>query len=215
MNSAGPCPFISGTDAIHASSLATPSVVGLDFRHGAGPFLITTCEPDKKPRYWEFFVDPLRRKASIDKRSLRDIEDYLDSATGIVFHNMKFDITALSTILPGLVRKWVESEWGKLHDTLLAGHILNSGRRHDLTTMGIEWLGVDIEKYEKAMETAVQKARRYCRSNLPHWRIAKHGLPEMPSTKAGSKIDKDGRSLEGGPLASQSPGTEVGLPRGS
>jgi hypothetical protein len=92
----------------------------------------------------------------------------------------------LVSIVPG------EFPWHKTHDTLLAGHLLASNQAHDLTSMAVQYLAINIKPYEDALGIAVKEARGYCRRNLPDWRIAKHGLPEMPSCPK-SKKDKAGR----------------------
>lgn len=75
-------------------------------------------------------------------------------------------------------------DWSKLHDTLLAGHLLASNHPHNLTDMGIEYLNIDISRHEEACHEACEEARRYCRRHLPNWRIAKQGEPDLPSAKA-------------------------------
>jgi hypothetical protein len=49
--------------------------------------------------------------------------------------------------------------------------------------MALHYLGVNIEPLEIAVKQATTEARRMARSKYPDWRIAKSGLPEMPSAK--------------------------------
>jgi len=74
-------------------------------------------------------------------------------------------------------------DWQKTQDTLIAGHLLASNRKHDLTAMAVQYLGQDISKWEDQLEVDVKKARSYCTKNFKDWRIAKAGLEDMPSAK--------------------------------
>ncbi len=149
---------------------------GLDLRLGARPFLITICKDNGDLLYWEWEVDPLTRMPDIPEEDIVDIRVEIASADIIVGQNLKFDSTALE--VSGILKEW---PWDKTYDTLIAGHLLSSNTPHNLTDMGIQYLGRNIEKYEIAIKDATQKARRLVRSKLPEWRIAIRGLPEMPS----------------------------------
>lgn len=171
---------------------------GLDFRHGAKPFFLTWCGEDGQPYFKEWDVDPLTRDPIIPQCDLDFIGDLIwgpagDSTEELVLHNAKFDITALSTILPAFT--W---PWDRTHDTITADHVLASNRPHNLTDAVIRWLNVDIEPYEKELEEACKKARRMCQaksSKFHHWMIAKEGMGCMPSVKAGGgdKKKADGK----------------------
>lgn len=150
---------------------------GLDFYHGARPFLVTTASKNGQA-WWEWDVDPLTRQLIVPNGDLDEIKELIEAADELVLQNSPFDCAAVTTVLPDLA--W---PWEKTHDLLIAGHVLASSQPHDLTSMGLHYLGVDIEPYEKRMEEAVQKARRLARSKYKDWRIAKPGLPEMPSAK--------------------------------
>lgn len=80
--------------------------------------------------------------------------------------------------MPGL--RW---DWGKVRDTVLAGHLLASNQPKNLTAMAIQYLNADIAPLEDVLQKAIQECRRYCRSNLPDWRIAKEGDPDIPSAR--------------------------------
>lgn len=177
---------------------------GVDFRHGAKPYFVTTCIPGEDPRYWEWDVDPLTRQPIIPEGDVQGIGDYLfaDGEKGpgpYVLQNAKFDMTALGTIgLWGRACGYDPYEvWKDVEDTLIAGHVLASNRPKDLTSMAYQYLGVPIEKYEKALEVVVQECRRKVQQarlrekrkgegeggDFAAWAIAEAGRPDMPSAK--------------------------------
>ncbi len=174
---------------------------GVDFRHGARPFFVTTCMEDGEQQWWEWSVDPLTRMPEVPVEDVEEIARLVSSGKAgkvelgpaLVLQNAKFDVTALSFIG---VNNW---NWTRTHDTLIAGHLLASNKPHDLTSMAIQYLGVDIEPYEKKLEAAVKECRRLVQQArlrvkrmsdpdmedalLADWRIAEAGLKEMPSAK--------------------------------
>ena len=152
---------------------------GLDLRHGAKPYLVTICDEDGNQQWWEWDVDPFTREPSIPKCDLVEIQEAIDNADSLVLQNPKFDADALQTVFSGNLR-W---DWSKVYCTLLAGHLLDSSSRHDLTSMALMYLDVDVLPYEDAIEQATKEARNLARKKHPDWRIAKKGLPEMPSAK--------------------------------
>jgi DNA polymerase I-like protein with 3'-5' exonuclease and polymerase domains len=155
---------------------------GLDIRHGAEPFLVTTCNSNNMFAFWEWDVDPLTRKVQANPDDLKDIQELIESpkvVSDLVLQNPKFDVAAMASVIPGL--KW---PWERTWDTLLAGHLLSSSRPHDLTTMVLQYLGIDVKPFDRELEVATKEARRMARSEYPDWRIAKKGLPEMPSVSA-------------------------------
>ncbi len=147
---------------------------GLDFKHGTRPFFITTCTHEGEQMWWEWAVDPLTRQVKIPRDDLQEIGEYLfangphgpigdmhgdDANSGLILQNAKFDFTALDTI--GFWKQWdIDEAWWSVRDTLIAGHLLASNHPHNLTDMATEYLGVDIEPYEKALEAAVKECRR-------------------------------------------------------
>lgn len=162
---------------------------GIDWFHGTMPFLVTTCQLDGTQLFWEWDVDPLTRKVSIPPDDVREIKALIDGCTCLIGHNSRFDAK-------GLHRLGIEWPWHKTHDTLMAGHLLNSSKPRDLTAMCLDYLSEDISPYEDALQDAVQKARRMARSKFKDWRIAKEGLPDMPSIKTSSK--SEGKGVESG-----------------
>lgn len=149
---------------------------GLDLHHGAKPFLVTTCTLQGDQVYWEWNVDPDTRQPSIPKDDIAEIRKVM-ATERLVLQNSKFDSQALATIG---INNW---PWEYTHDTLLAGHLLASNHAHDLTSMALEYLAINIDPLDKALEKAVKECQRLCRSKLPKWRIASKDLPEMPSAK--------------------------------
>lgn len=150
---------------------------GLDLYHSANPFFVTMCREDYELKYWEWFVDPLTRQPIIPEGDLGEIQAELYKAEKLALQNSKFDVTALAQL--GLKK----FPWSKVLDTLRAGHLLASSQPHDLTTMALVYLGVNIQPLEDALEVATKEAQKIARERYPTWRIAKKGLPEMPSAK--------------------------------
>lgn len=169
---------------------------GVDLRHGARPFFVTTCTGSGEHKFWPWEVDPLTRQVQVPDGDLQELADYLFASGpagpigdyespdgGLILQNAKFDFAALAAA--GFWDLYdVDEVWRAVQDTLTAGHVLESNRPHNLTDMAVRWLGINIQPYEDRLKEACQEARRYCRSHLPDWRIAKDGLPEMPSAKA-------------------------------
>ena len=159
---------------------------GLDLRHGAKPFMVQVCRADGEQQWWEWPVDPETREPKPKIRDLREIQKAIDDASEIILQNPKFDVTALLTIMPKL--RW---DWKKVRCTLLAGHLLNSLQKHDLTTMVMAYLGVNVQPFEDKIEAAVKEVRQLCMGKhptYPTWAIAKKGMRVMPS--AGAKLWK-------------------------
>jgi DNA polymerase I-like protein with 3'-5' exonuclease and polymerase domains len=152
---------------------------GVDFWHGAAPFFVSTCDEAGDNTFWEWSVDPLTRKVLFVDSDLREIQYTIDTADEVVLQNAKFDVRALQVAFGGKLR-W---DWGKVHDTLIAGHLLASNHAHDLTSMAMEYLNTDISKYENRLERAVKEARTAARREHPDWRLANKDAPDMPSAR--------------------------------
>lgn len=170
---------------------------GTDHWHGARPFFVTITGTDDRgayTRFWEWRVDPLTRIPQVPEEDLTEIRGLIlgvpidatveSTAEGqppfLVLQNAKFDVHALCTLIPDLFAHW---PWERTHDTLIAGHLLASNQPHDLTSMALHYLGIDIEPLEVEMHKVVEECRRHVRRYFPKWRIAAKGLPEMPSAK--------------------------------
>lgn len=161
---------------------------GVDLHHGARPYIVTTCDDSGNQLYWVWDINPVTRIPIIPPEDLVEIQQLIDSADELVGQNIKFDVHALRTVIPNL-----EWDWSKTHDTLVAAHILESNGAKDLTSLGIKYLsGVrdsqgnpfqDIQKYEDAVERAVDECRKVAKKYFPTWRIAHKTLEEMPSAK--------------------------------
>lgn len=151
---------------------------GLDVFHGARPFFVTVCYEDGRQDNWEWKVDPKTRRVVVPEEDKDAIRQVIDSADRVVGQNVKFDAAMLREAR--VIEEW---PWHKTEDTLVAGHLLKSNQVHDLTTMALVYLGENIAPYEEQMKKLVVKARGWARRHRPDWRIAKAGLPEMPSAK--------------------------------
>jgi DNA polymerase I-like protein with 3'-5' exonuclease and polymerase domains len=153
---------------------------GLDLYHGAKPYFVSTCDEHGSQLFWEWDVDPLTRQPKVPKRDITELKALVRDAAGLILHNAKFDVAALAAVDPWFANNW---PWEKTYDTLMAGHLVHSGLPHNLTDMAMHYLGVDVEPLEKDLERITQECRRYCRTHLPEWAIAKEGRADMPSAR--------------------------------
>lgn len=153
---------------------------GIDFHHGAKPFLVTTCDLENNQLWWEWDVNPITREPAITSQDLDEIKHEIITAETIALHNAKFDVTALNAIDTWFGDNW---PWEKTYCTLTAGHLIASNQPHDLTSMALVYCNVNIQRYEDDLQSALDKARRYCRSKLKTWAIAKKDRDDMPSAK--------------------------------
>ncbi len=163
---------------------------GVDHYHGATtPFFVTTVDEKGSIRSWQWKVNGKTREVEVEKDDCKAICDLLASASEVVGQNLKYDACALER--SGIVTDW---PWHKTHDTLIAAHILATNHPHDLTSLALEYLGVNIAPYEEKLHEACNAARRLARSKFPDWRIAKEGDPMLPSAKGGK--DKSDRGVQ-------------------
>lgn len=157
---------------------------GVDLAHGAKPFIVTSTELNKDPIFWEWDVNPLTREPEIPGEHLEEIAELLDAAELIYLQNAKFDARALANI-------GIQLPWEKVRDTLVMGHLLASNHSHKLEDMVVEYLGVDIKKFETDVKAATTQARIIAKKSFPHWKLADEGLLNMPSVKSSSNRDED------------------------
>lgn len=149
-------------------SLDTEST-GVDLYHSARPFYVVSAERQTGVTFWEWKVDPLTRKVLVSQEDVKEIQRWVDSADVVVGHNFKFDMGMLASI-------GVHVPWEKVHDTIIADHVLASNQFHNLTDVTLRYLYTDIEKYELKLEQIVQQCRRDSRRDNPTWLIASKGL---------------------------------------
>ena len=167
------------TDSWRLSALDTETT-GVDFYHGAKPYFVTMSN-GTDTRYWEWLVDPLTREPQIPQEDLDEIlKIVLEEEHIWVLQNTRFDVAALASVDKRFHELW---PWDRTKDTLLAGHLLASNRPHDLTSMVIEYLDVDIGAFDRDLKEHCTKARRHASSKYPDWQIAQKGRPDMPSAK--------------------------------
>lgn len=164
---------------------------GLDLLHGARPYYVSMAMLDSHDGIvnlsWRWPVDPHRRTVEYDVDDLREIQKTIDDADEIVLHNAKFDARALKLAFSdaGMSMSW---DWSKIHDTIIACHLVNSIPPHDLTSMVLVYLGVDVQPYNNRLKVACMKARRM--ASKMGWRISSPGEPDMPSVRGESwKMD--------------------------
>ncbi|MGL6095370.1 MAG: DNA polymerase [Fimbriiglobus sp.] len=166
---------------------------GSDFRHGATPYFVSSCDEAGNLVCWEWDVDPLTRAVTVPPADSAALVEFLSprgTPAGFVLQNAKFDVSALTTLRPEFGTGW---RWDATHDTLLMAHLLASNRPKDLTSLAVMYLGIDVQPYEDRVKAATDAARRRCRqkdfrAEYGEWAIAKAGRPDMPS--AGEKCWK-------------------------
>lgn len=157
---------------------------GVDFVHGAMPYLVTTCADDGEIRFWEWPVYPLTRKPDVPSSDIQDIVELIEAADLVYLQNSKFDARALLAI-------GIQLPWPKVRDTLIMGHLLASNMPHDLTWMVMQYLGADIEPLELEIKEVTKACRAIAKRDYPEWLLADEGAPGMPSVKNSSKRDED------------------------
>lgn len=138
---------------------------GLSFRHGVCPFLIAACSEEGEFKTWEWDLDPFTREGFPSQKTLREVQSYLDSFDEIVFHNASYDVA-------GLEHLGLTIPWSKIHDTMLMGHIHNSGLKMGLKDMSLTLLGYPVDDEVRLGEIA-NTARRLARSL--DWETAEPG----------------------------------------
>lgn len=155
---------------------------GLDFWHGARPFIVTTCQRDGTQINFEWDVDPLTRKVRTPVEDIEHIASLLEDEgepVPVVGHNISFDIRAME--FAGL-KNW---KWSVTEDTQLIGHMLASHMSHGLTDMVAQYCDFSIHPWENRLEDAVKQARNWATRNRPAWKIARKEDDDLPSAKGG------------------------------
>lgn len=156
---------------------------GTDAFHGCKPYLVTAC--DGKHNYlWEGTVNPQTRDVVWEAAELLSLQLFINSCSEIVFQNGNFDIRMLETIgiyIPPTV---------KLHDTLVASHLVCSGDVHGLKECAIKYHGI-FNDPEREVEKEVASIRGQLSYNNPtNIAVAKVGHPHFPAaTKTSWKQD--------------------------
>lgn len=157
---------------------------GVDFVHGAMPFLVTSWDGENPIRFWEWDVDPLTREPCIPVEDIEAIAELVDAADLIYLQGAKFDARALDAI-------GVTLPWHKVRDTIVASHILATNHKHDLTSLVDEYLWTKIQPLEDKVKEVVQACRTIAKRDYPNWKLAAEDQDGMPSVKPSSKRDED------------------------
>jgi len=165
---------------------------GTDLYHGNLPYLVTFCDDNGNNKYWEWDVDPETRQPLYNSDDLDDIEDELSTGT-LVLQNPVFDVEALTAVDPVFGRNW---RWEDTEDTLLASHILSTNTPHNLDWLADQYLGIDLSTIENGIRDATNHARSIVKMDKPTWKIAKPGMPDMPSVKSQSSKVVRGKEQE-------------------
>lgn len=148
---------------------------GLDFKHGAKPYIVITADESLEVEFFEWDVDQLTREPQIPEEDVAEIQVTLESED-LVLQNAKFDFHALASIGCD-----VKPAFEATQEILFASHLVASNQKKDLTTAALVYLGINLKPLEDAVEKAVKECRRHAKSHYPDWKIAKKGLKEMPS----------------------------------
>lgn len=179
---------------------------GVDMVHGALPYFVTIYDESGEHTNYDWAVDPYTRKPTIPQSDVEEIKHLvqiqknwgedkyskdISNRHTLILQNCKFDITALSHVDPWFRTNW---PWKQTRDTIIAGHLLDSGTPvgHGLTGLVEIYLDENIKPYEDRMEKATQWCRRYARRKFPDWEIAAEGQESMPSAKASKSAKSDG-----------------------
>lgn len=157
---------------------------GVDLHHDARPFAVTICDEQMNQTWYEWDVDPFTRNVSVPQRDLDLIFDRVLYASGIVGHNIRFDVRALRTV----DARHAEWDWGKTDDTIVAAHVVQSNQYKDLTSLVSRYVDEDLQELESALSDAVQKARGITRRKTfieehGQYLTAKEGIEGLPSVK--------------------------------
>lgn len=145
---------------------------GTDAHHGCKPFIVSACN-EEQTWLWQGKVNPYSRQVFWEDEDLEEIQTLLDLADIILFHNTTFDMRMLESI--GIK---IEHLWVKVHDTLIASHLVCSGDSHGLKDLAIKYLHF-WDDDEQTLDIAVQTTRL----NNKDYRIAKEGDPQFPGLK--------------------------------
>ena len=148
---------------------------GLDAHHGCRPFIVSACDGENT-WLWQGEVNPYSRQVFWGEEDLEEIQTLLNAADIILFHNTTFDFRMLESIGIDLF-----DLWSKVHDTLIASHLVCSGDSHGLKDLAIKYLHY-WDDDEQLLDIAVQNARVANRD----YRIAKEGDPQFPGLKGAS-----------------------------
>ena len=153
---------------------------GTDLHHGNKPYLVTVCDTEGNQTYWEWDVDPYTREPKVLSEDLDEIEETISDGK-LVLQNPVFDVEALTNVWQGFGENW---RWEDTEDTLTGSHLLATNRPHDLTSLALEYIGLDVQPFEDRIKKATNTARSIAKSKLPSWKIAAPGLPQMPSVRS-------------------------------
>lgn len=148
---------------------------GTDFIHGCRPHTVTMCNGSSN-FIWTARVD-FERKVYWEKSDLEDIQEMLDEASTLIFHNTNFDMEALASI-----DIEIHHLWDKVEDTLLAYHAIDSDAPHGLKDACLRFLRFSDED-EAAAKSAVMRVR----DELKYKDTDKH--PTHPASKSHWKTD--------------------------
>lgn len=142
---------------------------GLSFKHGCSPFLIAACSEDCEFTTWEWDINPNTRESSLSQKTRKEVQSYINSFDEVVFHNALYDIEGLESL-------GITISWEKVHDTMLMGHLFDSGIK-----LGLKDLSLALQGYPQDDETKLGEITNTARrlANSLGWQIANPGHPHF------------------------------------
>lgn len=157
---------------------------GLTIRHGCRPFFVAICDENFKYQYWEAEVDPYTRRPSFPERFYNEFLSVWNNHP-FIFHNLKFDLLALSAEFEDLDQQINFSHF--LEDTLILAHCINSYEPHNLKDQACRYCYYPKDDQE-ILRQAVNSARRKAMSKSfirthGEFDIAKPNHPHFPAIK--------------------------------
>jgi DNA polymerase I-like protein with 3'-5' exonuclease and polymerase domains len=128
---------------------------GLFPHKGCEPFMLTACTYQAENYLWQWDVDPKTRKVQYDKKTKKDVKDFIFSLDAIIFHNANFDIQMLSAL--GIDTEDLFKSVD-VHDTIVMSHAYKSCNKHGLKDLAL-LLAEIPDTDEHILANAVKKAR--------------------------------------------------------
>lgn len=148
---------------------------GVDTWHGCGPFMITACDGESN-YYWYGKVNPYdRTDITWEIDELKEVQDLIDSADKLIFHNAKFDIRMLSLI-------GITIPWDKVEDTMVMAHLVCSGDK-----MGLKYLAYKYLGYRNKNEVLLKQAVLSTREANKDYDLARKNHPSFPGIGSTAK----------------------------
>lgn len=116
-------------------------------------FAVSLCNHVGVTNLFVWPVNPRTRKVEVNRLDLIKIKSLIDKYDHIVMHNARFDKRAMATL-------GIDIPFHKIHDTLIASHVLDNTEDHSLKALALKYLGIPTDD-QKELQVATVKARSY------------------------------------------------------